>query len=81
MSEDINTKICEFIKTEWIEPFIANGGSQIEFADKHNILESTVRKIKGETPYRIPVETLHRMCLERGILLSDFFKLFEKMYP
>jgi hypothetical protein len=46
MATDVNKAICEFITKEWINPFLANGGTQVGFADHHNILESTVRKIK-----------------------------------
>lgn len=81
MAKDINKAICDFITQEWIDPFIQNGGSQVEFADRHNILESTVRKIKGKSEYRIPVETLFKICQERKISMSDFFKGIEKKFP
>lgn len=81
MTKDINRAICEFITQAWINPFLENGGSQVEFADRHNILESTVRKIKGKSEYRIPVETLFKICQERKICISDFFKEVEKKFP
>ena len=81
MAKDINKVICEFITKEWINPFLANGGSQVEFADNHNILESTVRKIKTKSSYRIPVETLFKICQERKISISDFFQEIEKKFP
>lgn len=81
MAIDVNKAICKFITKKWINPFIANGGTQVAFADNHNILESTVRKIKSTPQYRIPVETLFKICQERGISLSDFFQQLEKMFP
>ncbi|MBA79888.1 helix-turn-helix transcriptional regulator [Leeuwenhoekiella sp.] len=81
MGKDINTAICEYITFEWINPFLQDGGTQVEFADKHNILESTVRKIKGKASYRIPVETLFKICHEKGLDISDFFKLVEDKFP
>jgi len=42
------------------------------------LTKKTVRKIVSEKGYRIPVETLKRICDGRGILLSKFFLLLEK---
>lgn len=81
MAKDINKAICEFITSEWINPFLENGGTQVGFADHHNILESTVRKIKNNPQYRIPVETLFKLCQERGISLSEFFWQLQKTFP
>jgi DNA-binding Xre family transcriptional regulator len=81
MAKDINEAICEFITEEWINPYLAKGGTQVGFADTHNILESTVRKIKNTPRYRIPVETLFKMCKERKISISEFFIQLEKYFP
>lgn len=81
MAKDINKAICEFITKEWINPFLANGRAQVGFADNHNILESTVRKIKNSPNYRVPVETLYKICHERRISVSEFFRQLEKMFP
>jgi len=81
MPKDINRAICLFITEEWINPFLANGGTQVGFADNHNILESTVRKIKNTPNYRIPVETLFKICHEREVSMSDFFRQLEKRFP
>ncbi|SFC38955.1 hypothetical protein SAMN04487907_10441 [Zunongwangia mangrovi] len=81
MARDINRAICLFITEEWIDPFLANGGTQVGFADNHNILESTVRKIKNNPNYRIPVETLFKICHEREISMSNFFKKFAEKFP
>ncbi len=80
MAKDINKAISDFITKEWLDPFLEKGGSQVEFADRHNILESTVRKIKGKDNYRIPVETLFKICQERKISMSTFFKELERMF-
>lgn len=72
---NINIEICRFITKEWLHPWFKEGKSQNAFAIKHNIDESTVRKIKSKTEYRIPVETLIKICDARGIKLSDFFKM------
>ncbi|GAA3573446.1 helix-turn-helix domain-containing protein [Snuella lapsa] len=72
---NINEKICSYITKEWLFPWLKEGKSQNSFAIKHNIDESTVRKIKSKNGYRIPVETLIKICESRGIKLSDFFRL------
>lgn len=74
----INKSICEYITKEWLTPWINSHKSQRAFADHHNIEESIVRKIKGSKEYRIPVETLYKICESRNISLSDFFKLIDK---
>ncbi len=71
---NINIEICEYITKEWLLPWFKEGKSQNAFAIKHNVDESTIRKIKNKNEYRIPVETLNRICEARGISLSDFFK-------
>ncbi|MFD2100976.1 XRE family transcriptional regulator [Flagellimonas taeanensis] len=72
---NINIEICRFITREWLLPWLKEGKSQSSFAIKYNIDESTVRKIKGRKEYRIPVETLNRICEAKGLKLSEFFKL------
>ena len=71
---DINNKICAYIVKEWLTPWLNEGKSQTSFANAHNVEESTIRKIKGNNNYRIPVETLHRICESKNLSLSDFFK-------
>jgi len=72
---DANSKICDYITKVWLTPWIKEGKSQTAFANAHNVEESTIRKIKGNKNYRIPVETLQRICEARNIKLSEFFKL------
>lgn len=74
---DTNSKICGYITKEWLNPWLKSGKSQTAFANAHNVEESTIRKIKGTKTYRIPVETLQRICESRNIKLSEFFKLIE----
>lgn len=75
---NINVEICSYITKEWLHPWLKEGKSQNAFAMLHNIDESTVRKIKNINEYRIPVETLNRICEARGITLFDFFKKMGK---
>ena len=75
---DINYLICQFIFKEWLTPWLDEGKSQTSFANAHNVEESTIRKIKKNDNYRIPVETLQKICESRNLSLSEFFKLIEK---
>jgi hypothetical protein len=70
---DINQRICNFIKTEWV----ASSESCRSFALDHNIDEKTVRKIVRPEGYRIPVKTLFKICEAREISLSYFFSLID----
>tara|TARA_R110002050_G_C8497590_1_gene475255 strand:+ start:95 stop:328 length:234 start_codon:yes stop_codon:yes gene_type:complete len=72
---NVNSKICNYITREWLLPWLKAGKSQSSFAIRHNIDESTVRKIKGKKEYRIPVETLSKICEAKNLKLSDFFLL------
>lgn len=73
MLVDINKQICNFITSNWIP----SSKSNRSFALDHNIDEKTVRKIRNENGYRIPVSTLKDICDARELKLSDFFKLIE----
>lgn len=70
---DINKKICNYIAEEWLKPWIDDGKSQTTFAKLHNVNESTIRKIKGENIYHIPVDTLYKICKARKLSLKEFF--------
>tara|TARA_R110002049_G_scaffold57021_3_gene156805 strand:+ start:8139 stop:8372 length:234 start_codon:yes stop_codon:yes gene_type:complete len=74
MSE-INMEICNFITREWLFPWLNEGQSHSSFANNHNIDESTVRKIKSKNGYRIPVETLNKICEAKNLKLSEFFQM------
>ncbi|MDR3023614.1 helix-turn-helix transcriptional regulator [Chryseobacterium sp.] len=75
---DINEKICPYITKKWLIPWLQEGKSQTSFAKNHGVEESTIRKIKSEKTYRIPIETLFKICEARKISLSDFFKLINE---
>lgn len=70
---DINKIICNYISKEWI--FQAK--SNRVFANEHNIDEKTVRKILQTEGYRMPIETLERICESREMKISEFFKLIQ----
>lgn len=69
----INKTICNYIAKEWVSKY----KSYRSFALDHDVDGKTVRKIITEKGYRIPVETLKRICDGNHISLSDFFKLLE----
>lgn len=71
---NVNNKICLYIVKEWLTPWLEEGKSQTSFANAHNVEESTIRKIKGNNNYRVPVETLYRICEARKVTLFEFFK-------
>ncbi len=77
----INTIICKYISDKWLSPWLKEGKSQVAFGNKHNIEESTVRKLKGEREYHIPLETIYKICKERNINLSEFFSAVEDEFP
>ena len=77
----INYFICEYITKEWLQPWLDQNQSQRSYADKCNVEESIIRKIKGKKEYRIPVETLQKICEGQNTNLSAFFKRLEEMFP
>jgi len=70
---DINKRICNYISSNWI----SESKSNRSFAINHNIDEKTVRKILKEEGYRIPINTLSKICESRELKLSSFFKLLD----
>lgn len=73
----INKRICNYISTKWIEKSKSNRA----FATEHGIDEKTVRKILVPEGYRMPIETLEKICEAREIKISYFFTLIEKEKP
>jgi len=71
---DINKKVCNYIANKWV----SSSKSNRSFALDHNIDEKTVRKILQENGYRIPIETIEKICEAKEIKLSSFFKLIEE---
>jgi len=69
----INKTICNYIAKEWI----SKSKSNRSFAIDHNIDEKTVRKIRKDNGYNMPVKTLQRICEAREIKISDFFLLID----
>jgi hypothetical protein len=69
--------ICEFINREWIG---TREDSIRAFATDHDIDEKTARQIKNakQTPYRISLYTLEKICAARGLTLHEFFKLIKR---
>lgn len=62
-----------FLISNAISEWIKDAKSNRDFALNHNIDEKIVRRILDEKEYRIPVETLKRICDARQVKLSDFF--------
>ncbi|RXG18389.1 hypothetical protein DSM03_1011071 [Leeuwenhoekiella aestuarii] len=62
-----------FLISNAISEWIKDAKSNRDFALNHNIDEKIVRRILDEKEYRIPVETLKRICDARQLKLSDFF--------
>ena len=67
--DNINKKVCNYIAKEWITKSKSNRA----FALDHNIDEKTVRKILQKDGYRIPLNTLAKICEAREIRISAFF--------
>ncbi|OPB96470.1 hypothetical protein BAY00_14380 [Elizabethkingia bruuniana] len=77
---DINKTICKYIYSNWI----VNEKSQRSFAIKHEIEESTVRKIKNialgtaKSDYNMTIKTLFKICKTENTTLEQFFKLINE---
>lgn len=67
-----------FVISSAISEWIKKAKSNRDFALNHNIDEKIVRRILDEKEYRIPVETLKKICDARQLKLSDFFRGIEK---
>ncbi len=74
---ELSVEICDYINREWIAHW---EGSTRSFADEHDVEEKTVRQIIDirQTPYKIGLYTLERMCKSRGITLEHFFSLIKR---
>lgn len=81
---DIFPLLCmniNFLISNAISEWIKDAKSNRDFGLNHDIDEKIVRRILDEKEYRIPVETLKKICDARQIKLSDFFKRVEDKYP
>lgn len=69
--------ICEFINREWIGK---RDDSVRAFASDHDIDEKTARRIKEwkETPYKITLYTLEKICISKKITLEEFFRKIKR---
>lgn len=74
---DLYNIICEFISHEWIG---TREESVRSFATNHDIDEKTARRIRDwkNSPYRITLYTLEKICSSRNITLEEFFKMIKK---
>lgn len=70
---NINFLICTAI-SKWI----LDAKSNRDFALNHNIDEKIVRRILDDKEYRIPVETLKKICDARQLKLSSFFSSIQE---
>jgi len=68
--------VCKYISEEWL----TDGKSTREYGKLYGIHKNTVEKIMEKDGYNIPLYTLSIICFNKGISLSDFFKLVEKKY-
>lgn len=71
MEEQINKKIVDYIRDNWV----IKASNNSAFALEHLIDEKTVREIKANPNYKISLVTLIRICYSRKITLEEFFKM------
>jgi hypothetical protein len=69
---DLGYDICDYINKEWIATW---EGSIRSFAQEHNVDEKTIRQIMRfkNSPFRVGLYTLEKMCEAREITLEWFF--------
>ncbi len=74
---DLSADICKYIIKEWIAQW---EGSIRSFAEEHDVDEKTIRQMANlkNTPYRIGLYTLHKMCVVRDLPLEEFFGLIRR---
>lgn len=71
-----NIYVCKYISEEWL----VEGKSMREYGRLYGVNYHIIEKIKGKDGYNIPLSTLTIICFNKGIRLSDFFKLVEDKY-
>lgn len=84
MSKKINSKkiylankyVCKFISEEWL----FEEKSMREYGRFYGVNYHIIEKIMEKNGYNIPLSTLTTMCFNKGIKLSQFFKLVESKY-
>jgi hypothetical protein len=74
----VDKYVCRYMKEEW---FIdAKKDKLREYGRLYGIHYHTVEKIVEEDGYNIPLHTLNIICFNKGVSLSEFFKLVERKY-
>lgn len=68
--------VCKYISEEWL----IYGKSTREYGRLYGVHKNTIEKIMEKDGYNLPMYTLSIICFNRGIKLSEFFKLVEKKY-
>ncbi|MBD1428504.1 helix-turn-helix domain-containing protein [Sphingobacterium litopenaei] len=76
---ELNKKICEFIKARFFSPYKLNGEetSLNKYAKACNLSSSTISKIKDAEGYNIPISTIYAICNVENLSLNLFFEEFE----
>ncbi|MCK0156347.1 hypothetical protein MWU65_04095 [Cellulophaga sp. F20128] len=68
--------VCKYISEEWL----IDGKSMREYGKFYGVHKNTIEKIMEKNGYNLPLYTLSIICFNKGISLSDFFKLVENKY-
>lgn len=71
-----NKYVCKYISEEWL----IDGKSMREYGRLYGVNYHIIEKIMEEDGYNIPLYTLSIICFNKGISLSEFFKLVENKY-
>lgn len=71
--QDVNQLVCNYIYENWIKPWLQDGKKLAKFSKDHNLEGKVTRKICSPQGYRMPIETLNKICEARNISLSAFF--------
>ncbi|EID72757.1 hypothetical protein [Imtechella halotolerans] len=72
----VDKYVCKYLAEEWF----SSGESMREYGKVYGVNYHVIEKIIGEDGYNIPLHTLNVICFNKGIKLSDFFKLVERKY-
>lgn len=72
-----NKYVCKYISEEWLT---SKDISTRKYGKMYGVNYHIIEKIQQEDGYNMPLSTLSTICFNRGIKLSDFFKLVEKRY-
>ena len=67
---------CKYINEEWL----VDGKSIREYGRFFGVNYHIIEKIMDKDGYNIPLSTLSVICFNKGVKISDFFKLVENKY-